>query len=419
TAIGLALLTEKKEAPIVPIYSYRDADDRLITVIEPPIQLPELSPDRETRLYEKTQFYNDVIETCIRRHPDQWLWLHRRWKAYRGEPRWKPAAALTTAALLGALLVGCASTPSTAPEETPTGIALPADPQISLPDARAVEQAPVATAVETPPPAAPETKAAPPTKTKKKVVAVIAEKKFSPRSFTAAQLPFEVGERMVLDLNWSALKAGTVTMEVREGFPVQARPTYKLWGSVLSSKLVDAIYHVENTIESYIDREWLIPYKFLLHMVETHQLKETRAAFDHKLGKAHYWSERISKKWGDEKQDRVDNMAPYSNDMYSALYFARVIELEMGKPVQFPVYENNQNLMIGMTPVGKEVIQTPAGVFQCWKILTEVKLNNVLKPNGELFLWLSDDSKRYMVRFEAKLKIGFLRGDLVSVRERL
>jgi hypothetical protein len=129
TPVSLALLTEKRQVPILPAYSYRDKEGRLHTVIEPAIQLPPLSEDKETRLYQKSQFFNDVIEERVRRHPEQWLWLHRRWKEYRGEPRWKlpMMSVFLFAFLLG--LSGC-----TTPGETQTGIALPADPKIATPE---------------------------------------------------------------------------------------------------------------------------------------------------------------------------------------------------------------------------------------------------------------------------------------------
>ena len=56
-----------------------------------------------------------------------------------------------------------------------------------------------------------------------------------------------------------------------------------------------------------------------------------------------------------------------------------------------------------------EVVTTKAGVFQCWKIDVKVALNNVLKPMGDTYMWLSDDSKKYLVKFEhRKLKYGYL-----------
>ena len=88
TTVSLALLNEKKNVPILPAYSYRDKAGRLHTVIEPAIEFPEFSSDRDQRLYEKTQYLNDIIEKKVRMHPEQWLWLHKRWKPYVGQPKW-------------------------------------------------------------------------------------------------------------------------------------------------------------------------------------------------------------------------------------------------------------------------------------------------------------------------------------------
>ena len=35
---------------------------------------------------ENTQHYNDVIESFIRRYPDQWFWVHQRWKTRPHKP---------------------------------------------------------------------------------------------------------------------------------------------------------------------------------------------------------------------------------------------------------------------------------------------------------------------------------------------
>lgn len=244
------------------------------------------------------------MESIIRKFPEQWLWLHRRWKPYRGEPRWKPAAQLASL-ILGLALWGCATQ---GPEQT--GIVLPPDPKISVPEVKASTDSPEALAhaqaMGITEPAKPVPTAKEPKKAKKKK----AEKIVAPPPAPAApkyvmteypKLPFEAGERMEIELNWMALPAGRVIMEVRKTEPINGRETLQLWGNVLSSKLVDTIYHVDNTIESFIDAKGAVPYKFLLHMVESSQKKETRVAFDHLNGKAFYWSKRISTKWETNK----------------------------------------------------------------------------------------------------------------------
>lgn len=88
TTVSLALLADKTGAPVCPGYSYRDANGVVHIVIEPALTYPELSADRNERLYQLTQLYNDVLERIVRKYPEQWLWLHRRWKPFVGESKW-------------------------------------------------------------------------------------------------------------------------------------------------------------------------------------------------------------------------------------------------------------------------------------------------------------------------------------------
>lgn len=427
STVSLAIFAEKGDVPVLPVYSYRDEKGRLHTVIEKPLDLTTVATEREDRLYELTQKFNDTLEERIRRHPDQWLWLHRRWKPFRGEPKWKSRLAVSTAtALLCLVLLGCSSTAT-----TPTGIELPPDANIAVPakfenvdseaDTSAMgadvkEATPVPVEVkkeekkknkkmvkETPPPPPPTT----PKRPKDMFEAIAPDK-----------VPFDVGERMEIALGWMALPAGTATVEVRNGAAFNGRPTYHLWANVLSSKLVDTIYHVDNTIESWIDREGFMPYKFLLHMLETHQKKETRVSFDHTQSKAFYWAKRISQKWGDTFDDRTDTLIPQARDMFSALFYARTLNYQLNQKSHFFIYENGQNWEVELTPVANEIVTSAVGAFQCWKILVNVKLNNVLRPTGDIYMWLSDDSRRYLVKFDAKIKIGSLYGNLISLRER-
>jgi Kdo2-lipid IVA lauroyltransferase/acyltransferase len=82
TAVGLALFAEKTKAPVVPCYAYRKADGSYCVRFEEPIPF-EYNGDREQSLQWMTQKYNDKLEQVAREFPDQWLWLHRRWKPFQ------------------------------------------------------------------------------------------------------------------------------------------------------------------------------------------------------------------------------------------------------------------------------------------------------------------------------------------------
>ena len=82
TAMGLAVFHQRTRSPLVPAYTVRLPDGRLRVVFEPMMDLSGLLEDREN-IPRMTQVYTDKIEGWVRRYPDQWMWLHRRWKEFR------------------------------------------------------------------------------------------------------------------------------------------------------------------------------------------------------------------------------------------------------------------------------------------------------------------------------------------------
>ncbi len=81
TAYGLALFALKTEAPVYPIYTWRDTQGKTRIRVEAPIEAPE-ETDRDVTIQLMTQKFNDKLETFIQRHPEQWMWVHRRWKEF-------------------------------------------------------------------------------------------------------------------------------------------------------------------------------------------------------------------------------------------------------------------------------------------------------------------------------------------------
>ncbi len=80
TASGPAVYALRTGAAIVPMFSVRGADGTLKAIFEPPMTLVRTG-DREQDTLVNTQRISKVIERAICRHPEQWMWIHRRWKS--------------------------------------------------------------------------------------------------------------------------------------------------------------------------------------------------------------------------------------------------------------------------------------------------------------------------------------------------
>lgn len=83
TAYGLALFAQKTKRPVHPIYCYWDLKNRLHICIKPAVDISGyLTDDIEVNKQRLTNVFNRELEKIITEHPDQWMWVHRRWKVF-------------------------------------------------------------------------------------------------------------------------------------------------------------------------------------------------------------------------------------------------------------------------------------------------------------------------------------------------
>ncbi len=79
---GPALLAVRGKALVWPIFLMRDGG-RYRLVMEDPLDTAALEGDAEARALAVAEFYTEAIERVVRRAPDQWFWMHNRWKTKR------------------------------------------------------------------------------------------------------------------------------------------------------------------------------------------------------------------------------------------------------------------------------------------------------------------------------------------------
>lgn len=80
TAAGVALLALRTDAMIVPMCAVWDNESRKYKVFHGNLIEPVRSGDRHRDIVETTAVYTKAMEGLIRRFPEQWLWIHKRWK---------------------------------------------------------------------------------------------------------------------------------------------------------------------------------------------------------------------------------------------------------------------------------------------------------------------------------------------------
>ena len=87
TASGVARIAMRTDAAVVPGFTVWDEQlGKYRLLFDPALTLIRTGND-ESDIVANTQLFTSVIEEKIRQYPDQWLWVHRRWKTRpSGEP---------------------------------------------------------------------------------------------------------------------------------------------------------------------------------------------------------------------------------------------------------------------------------------------------------------------------------------------
>ncbi len=77
---GLAKLALRTGAPVVPGFAlWEEAQGRYVLRFWPPVEITATG-DADADVQVNTQRMHTLLEGIIRQYPDQWLWIHRRWK---------------------------------------------------------------------------------------------------------------------------------------------------------------------------------------------------------------------------------------------------------------------------------------------------------------------------------------------------
>ena len=76
---SMAVIALATGAPVIPACSWREPDGTHVLEFLPALS-PIIDEDVGTEIHRNTRAYNQALELLIVRHPEQWWWVHRRWK---------------------------------------------------------------------------------------------------------------------------------------------------------------------------------------------------------------------------------------------------------------------------------------------------------------------------------------------------
>ncbi|MCM2322265.1 MAG: DUF3108 domain-containing protein [Oligoflexia bacterium] len=240
-------------------------------------------------------------------------------------------------------------------------------------------------------------------------------KEFSYPNRRPQKEPIWPGESLVYDVSYFGVSAGDFTMEVQPFKVINGRKAYHARGTAVSSSVFSIFYRLNDMVETFFDYEGLFSHRFHILLDETKQTRDSLELNDSEKSRTFYWNRwnRLQKGYVEIK-DYFPAPA-FAQDSMSALYYLRSRDLQEGAVFSFPVISEGKNWEAIVTVLRRETINTPLGKMKTIVLKPDHKYQGILKKSGDSFIWLSDDDRKFLVRLEAKVRIGTVVASLKKI----
>ncbi len=220
---------------------------------------------------------------------------------------------------------------------------------------------------------------------------------------------FNPGEWLKFRMHYGMLNASYATLHVKSD-KVDGVPVYHVVGKGKTTGWASIFFKVDDTYESYFDKEDGKPYRFIRKINEGGYTKDVEINFDHKKDKAELNDKKNKKKYNFELQDSIQ-------DLISGFYFLRNNyddkNLVEGEAVTLKMlYDDDGVFNFKLKYLGTEVVKTKFGKVECYKFRPLVQSGRVFKEKESLSLWVSTDKNRIPIRIKADLAVGSIKADL-------
>lgn len=284
---------------------------------------------------------------------------------------------------------------------------LPKDLPKEVQDRFEIRESDVASATPTPAPVL-----AKPEKGKKKKGAKVPTPKPGPFTIPYRRIepdPLWVDEVMEFELSFLGIPAARFEFTILPYKMIGSRKTYHMRGNLTSLSVFNMIYKLNDQVESFMDYEGLFSHRYHLVQDESGQSRDQLELYDSEKGEMYYWNRQKGKEGPMNEQREFAPIQPLVQDYMSAFYSARSKTWKEGSVYTFPMAHEKKQVEGLLTYIRRESIHTILGDTPAIVLRPQVREGGQLK-GGEIYIWVSDDTRRVLLRLEAKVRIGTVIG---------
>ena len=225
--------------------------------------------------------------------------------------------------------------------------------------------------------------------------------------------PFESGEKEVYQATWNGMIA-VATAEIHTvPAVVDGKKVYQVRVEAKTSRALDLIWRMRDTISSTFEAKALLPSRFTFNQRENSRIIDTEARFD---SGAKQWAvnrQQVGKKSRVYHFDSNNTLDPIT-----AVYLARSTDFKVGDKLYFKVFGGRYQYLLELFVEKKETVALQSGkTVEAYRIIPRVQnitKNGYANRFNEATIWISTDERRVPVKLSSKIAFGTVQLELVD-----
>ncbi len=225
--------------------------------------------------------------------------------------------------------------------------------------------------------------------------------------------PFQSGEKGLYRAHWNGLFSVATAEITVTPTSIDGKKVYYVKVEAKSSKLLDLIWKMRDTITSTFEATAFAPSRFTFRQRENSKVIDTEALYS-----------ESAKRWSVNRLERGEKPKIYEFDSQNTLdpittvYLARSIDFKVGDRLYFKVFGGKYQYLLQLRVEAKEPVTTPSGKsVEAYRIIPYIQ--NITKEGyagrfNEATIWISADERRLPIKMSSKIYVGSIYLELMK-----
>lgn len=225
--------------------------------------------------------------------------------------------------------------------------------------------------------------------------------------------PFAAGEKAVYRASWNGLFAVATAVVRTTPAVVDGKHVYHVRVDARTSRILDWIWKMRDTIRSTFDAKALVPSRFNISQRENTRVIDTDARYDRRTQRWSVNRQQLGKRTKIYQFDSDNTLDPIT-----AVYMARSTDFKVGDRLYFKLFGGRYRYLLELFVEKREPVEMSSGkVVEAYRIIPRIQNTTKKGYAGRLHdavIWISADQRRVPIKLSSKIVFGSVYLDLIE-----